>query len=186
MVQVEQDAVGAVMVAEVNGGCGLLAFGDDLPRHEDRADDRHTVEVEPELGREPRQRDEEEKRRDRDPHDVGPAEGQRPAETPSHERGDREYEGDGDPGRRQTVDGPAVEVTLIHDSRKHDGRAQGRRDDRGGPLGRALQPPENDQEDGESDERRRVAEEHQGAPQAALADLRHSRCRGLAPKYGST
>jgi hypothetical protein len=155
--QREQHAVHAVVVAEVDG----RADADDLPGQEGPPEKGDAVEVEAELGGEPRDGEQEERDRERggrglDPHPLAGEVGR-----------EGEEEGERDPRRGERVHRPRVEVVLVDYARPEHHRAEVGRDHRGAE--RKRPPAEAIRREGDHRQRRQRDREVQEDERAAEA-----------------
>ena len=157
-VRTRKDATGAVVEAEVHGGESFVAHGRDLLAHE-----HVSGEVEPRLGREPRQGQQQQRDTEHEPESI--------AARATHERGafppDRPHgqaEGERDSERRQRVDPARVQVALVDHSRNRDKRTE--RDGRPDEPARAA----GDRGQRDRAERERVVD-HRQRPREAACEI---------------
>ena len=154
------------MDAVVDGGVRRIVEADHPPRLEEPAEHRNAVEVEAELGGDPRRGEEDEGGRQRDPEAVAAHMAGRL--RPRGEQGEDECERDA--GGRDGVDRPRVEIRLPHDSRHREHHAEHRRDD-GERAGPAVKPADDGGEHCERDERVGEVQLDDGATEPAADPL---------------
>jgi hypothetical protein len=169
----QQHAVDALVVAEMHSPeTGVSRLGNDLLRHEQRAEPGDVSDVVAEVREQPGDREDQDRHEDGRPDDSCPR--PRLAVAPARRRHDvhRHPEGDRDPHRRRGIDELRVEVTALLGSRPRDRDAQGDRQHRRGhdpqrraPGMRACQQAlDRDRQERDRRERDRPAEQHDHAP----------------------
>ena len=117
-VTASSDAAEAVVEAEMDGRMPTVAHRRHLLAHEDVPG-----KVEAELGREPRQGDDEEDGAEREPQPVAASVTDEGGPVASR-RGEREPDREHDAERWQRVDPACVEIILVDDARDDDERAE--------------------------------------------------------------